>query len=84
MIALGAAWAFVRDSWIGKLLAAIVGILLLRAYWKHEGASEAKEYIARASDEAAVEREKVREEIDAKIVADGGSAERLRNDWSRD
>ena len=78
------AWTFLRNSWIGKLLAAIVGLLLLRAYWKHQGGSEAKEYINRKSEEAAMEREVTRNEIDNRIASGGNAADRLRDDWSRD
>lgn len=64
-------------------VAAIAAILGLRWKWMAEGARAAAARQREKANELADERRRRRAQID-RDVRDGGAAERLRNNWSRD
>lgn len=81
------AWAWIRDSWLGRAVAVaaamLVAYLIIERRGYRRGARETKDYIDQASNEAAERRRKGREKVDLD-AARVGSADRLRARWSRD
>lgn len=81
------AFSWIRNSTFGRYAAIIVGafmaILFARAMWRHQGAKDAEAKLRSKADAAAANRNAQRAEIDQNVRR-AGSAERLKEGWSRD